>query len=79
VPQSLAHIALNVRDYDEAIAWFTGVLGFTLVAVEYQPEQDKPWVLVASPGAGENAASLLLARAATAEQPAFTGRRRVAL
>jgi catechol 2,3-dioxygenase-like lactoylglutathione lyase family enzyme len=34
VPQSLAHIALIVRDYDEAIAWFTGVLGFTLVADE---------------------------------------------
>ena len=33
--QSLAHIALVVRDYDEAIAWFTGVLGFTLVADEY--------------------------------------------
>ena len=30
--QSLTHIALIVRDYDEAIAWFTGVLGFTLVA-----------------------------------------------
>jgi catechol 2,3-dioxygenase-like lactoylglutathione lyase family enzyme len=29
--QSLAHISLIVRDYDEAIAWFTGVLGFTLV------------------------------------------------
>jgi catechol 2,3-dioxygenase-like lactoylglutathione lyase family enzyme len=61
--QSLAHIALIVRDYDEAIAWFTGVLGFTLVADQYQPEQDKRWVLVA-PGAGENAATLLLARAA---------------
>ena len=45
MPQSLAHIALLVRDYDEAIAWFTGVLGFTLVADEYQPEQDKRWVL----------------------------------
>ena len=48
--QSLAHIALVVRDYDEAIAWFTGKLGFTLVADEYQPEQDKRWVLVAPPG-----------------------------
>ena len=62
--QSLAHIALLVRDYDEAIAWFTGVLGFTLVAHEYQPEQNKRWVLVAPPGAGDNAATLLLARAA---------------
>ena len=91
--QSLAHIALIVRDYDEAIAWFTGVLGFTLVADEVQPEQskhgatssrsdsgggseiatNKRWVLVAPPGAGENAATLLLARAATPEQEAFIG------
>jgi len=73
MPQSLAHIALIVRDYDGAIAWFTGVLGFTLVADEHQPEQDKRWVLVAPPGAGENAATLLLARAATPEQEAFIG------
>ena len=31
MPQSLAHIGLVVRDYDEAIAWFTEKLGFTLV------------------------------------------------
>jgi catechol 2,3-dioxygenase-like lactoylglutathione lyase family enzyme len=73
MPQSLAHIALIVRDYDEAIAWFTEKLGFTLVADEYQREQDKRWVLVAPPGAGENAATLLLARAATPEQEAFIG------
>ncbi len=36
--QSLAHISLIVRDYDEAIAWFTGKLGFTLVEDTYQPE-----------------------------------------
>ena len=69
----LAHIALIVRDYDEAIAWFTEKLGFTLIADEHQPEQDKRWVLVAPPGAGENAATLLLARAATPEQAAFIG------
>jgi catechol 2,3-dioxygenase-like lactoylglutathione lyase family enzyme len=73
VSQSLAHIALIVRDYDEAIAWYTGVLGFTLVADTYQPEQDKRWVLVAPPGSGENAASLLLARASSPEQEAFIG------
>jgi catechol 2,3-dioxygenase-like lactoylglutathione lyase family enzyme len=71
--QSLAHIALVVRDYDEAIAWFTGKLGFTLVADEYQAEQDKRWVLVAPPGAPAGAASLLLARASTPEQEAFVG------
>ena len=73
MPQSLAHIALVVRDYDEAIAWFTSVLGFSLVEDTYQPEQDKRWVLVAPPGAGEGAASLLLARASTPEQAAFIG------
>jgi catechol 2,3-dioxygenase-like lactoylglutathione lyase family enzyme len=73
MPQSLAHIALIVRDYDEAIAWFTGKLGFTLVEDAYQPEQDKRWVLVAPPGAGEGAASLLLARASSPEQEAYIG------
>lgn len=72
MPQSLAHIALIVRDYDEAIAGFTGKLGFTHVADEHKPEQDKRRVLVAPPGAGDDAASLLLARAATPELAAFT-------
>ena len=73
MPQSLAHIALAVRDYDEAIAWFTEKLGFALVADEYQPEQDKRWVLVAPPGAAAGSATLLLARAATPEEAAFIG------
>jgi catechol 2,3-dioxygenase-like lactoylglutathione lyase family enzyme len=46
--QSLANIALIVRDYDEAIAWFTGVLGFTLVA----DERVGPETAAASPGRG---------------------------
>jgi catechol 2,3-dioxygenase-like lactoylglutathione lyase family enzyme len=69
--QSLAHIALVVRDYDEAIAWFTQKLGFVLVADEYQAEQDKRWVLVAPPGPAGT--SLLLARASTPEQARFIG------
>ncbi len=73
MPQSLAHIALVVRDYDEAIAWFTGKLGFTLVADEFQPEQDKRWVLVAPPGAPAGATTILLARASTPEQESFIG------
>ena len=73
MPQSLAHVALVVRDYDEAIAWFTGKLGFTLVADDYQPEQDKRWVLVAPPGAGEGATTILLARASSPEQAEFVG------
>jgi catechol 2,3-dioxygenase-like lactoylglutathione lyase family enzyme len=71
--QSLAHVALVVRDYDEAIAWFTGKLGFVLVADEHQPEQDKRWVLVAPPGSGEGSATLLLARASSAGQERFIG------
>ena len=71
--QSIAHIALVVRDYDEAIAWYCDTLGFSLVADEYQAEQDKRWVLVAPPGAPDGGASLLLARASTPQQTAFVG------
>jgi catechol 2,3-dioxygenase-like lactoylglutathione lyase family enzyme len=71
--QSLAHVALVVRDYDEAIAWFTGKLGFTLVEDSYQPEQDKRWVLVAPPGAAPGSASILLARASSPGQETFIG------
>src|SRR5436853_5102419 len=71
--QSLAHVALVVRDYDEAISWFTETLGFTLVADEHQPEQDKRWVLVAPPGAPEGSATILLARASSPEQASFIG------
>jgi hypothetical protein len=35
------HLDLIVRDYDEAIAWFTGVLGFTGAPDQYSPEPDK--------------------------------------
>ena len=73
MPQSLAHVALIVRDYDEAIAWFTAKLGFVVVADEYQPEQDKRWVLIAPPGAAAGTTSILLARASTPEQEAFIG------
>jgi catechol 2,3-dioxygenase-like lactoylglutathione lyase family enzyme len=73
VPQSLAHIALIVRDYDEAIAWFSDKLGFTLVADEYQPEQEKRWVLIAPPGAAEGGTTILLARASSPEQEEFIG------
>ena len=69
--QSIAHVALVVRDYDEAIAFFTEKLGFTLVADDYQAEQDKRWVLVAPPGS--SGTSLLLARASSGEQEVFIG------
>ncbi len=70
---AIAHVALVVRDYDEAIAFFTEKLGFTLVEDTYQPEQDKRWVLVAPPGNPEGGATILLARAANEEQAKFVG------
>ena len=73
MPQSLAHIALVVRDYDEAIAYYCDTLGFTLVADQYQPEQDKRWVLVRPPGGAEGATTILLARASNAHQADFIG------
>ena len=69
--QSIVHVALVVRDYDEAIEFYTKKLNFRLVEDTYQPEQDKRWVVVAPPGS--EGASLLLARASTAEQQAFVG------
>ncbi|MGZ8282003.1 MAG: VOC family protein, partial [Allosphingosinicella sp.] len=62
-----------VREYDEAIAWFTEKLSFTLVEDKEVPEQGKRWVIVAPPGAPPGGASLLLARAATPEQSRFIG------
>lgn len=69
----LAHIALIVRDYDEALAFYVGKLGFRLIEDAYQPAQDKRWVVIRPPGAPENAATILLARASTPEQAAFIG------
>ena len=69
--QSIGHVALVVRDYDEAIEFYTKKLHFTLVKDTYQPEQDKRWVLVAPPGS--TGTTLLLARASTPEQKAFIG------
>lgn len=60
-----------VRDYEEAIEFYTQKLRFTLVEDTYQPEQEKRWVVVAPPGASET--TLLLARASTPEQEAFIG------
>jgi catechol 2,3-dioxygenase-like lactoylglutathione lyase family enzyme len=69
--QSIIHVALVVRDYDEAIDFYCQKLHFSLVEDTYQPEQDKRWVLVAPPGSG--GLTLLLARASTPEQEAFIG------
>lgn len=70
--QSIIHIALVVREYDEAIEFYCRKLHFTLVEDTYQPEQDKRWVLVAPPGS--TGTQILLARASTPEQENFIGR-----
>lgn len=69
--QSIVHIALVVRDYDEAIEFYTRKLHFTLIEDTYQPEQDKRWVVVAPPGS--TGTTLLLARASKPEQEPFIG------
>jgi catechol 2,3-dioxygenase-like lactoylglutathione lyase family enzyme len=69
--QSIALVSLVVREYDEAIEFFVGKLGFNLVEDSYVPEQDKRWVVVAPPGAVDS--RLLLARASTEEQESRIG------
>ena len=69
--QSIAHVALVVRDYDEAIDFYTKKLHFRLIEDTYQPEQDKRWVVVSPPSSA--GASLLLAKASKPEQEAFIG------
>ena len=69
--QSIVHIALVVRDFDEAIEFYTKKLHFTLVEDTYQPEQDKRWVVVSPPGSVGT--TILLARASEPEQEPFIG------
>jgi catechol 2,3-dioxygenase-like lactoylglutathione lyase family enzyme len=68
--QELAHIALVVADYDEAIDFYTQKLHFTLVEDTILSDT-KRWVLVAPPGA--KGCQLLLAKAATDEQKSRVG------
>lgn len=69
--QSISHIALVVKDYDEAIDFYTKKLHFSLVEDTYQPEQDKRWVVIAPPGS--NGTTILLARASEPQQELFIG------
>ncbi len=69
--QSIVHIALVVRDYDEAIDFYTKKLHFQLIEDTYQAEQDKRWVVVSPPGS--NGTTILLARASKPEQEPFIG------
>ena len=68
--QSLARIAFVVKDYDEAILFFTQKLGFELIE-DTHLEQDKRWVVVAPKGG--NGTSLVLARASDERQRAAVG------
>jgi catechol 2,3-dioxygenase-like lactoylglutathione lyase family enzyme len=69
--QAIAHVSLVVRDYDDAINFYVGKLGFRLLEDSHRPEQNKRWVVVTPPGSA--GASLLLARATSPEQLALVG------
>ncbi len=71
-PSGLLQISYLVRDYDQAIAYFTGMLGFNLLE-DLDLGGGKRWVRVAPQG-GDLGSALLLAKAASAEQEACIGR-----
>jgi catechol 2,3-dioxygenase-like lactoylglutathione lyase family enzyme len=71
VKQAIGLVSLVVRDYEEALAFFVGKLGFELVEDTEVPEQSKRWVVVSPPGARES--RLLLARASSPEQASRVG------
>jgi len=68
--QSIALIALVVREYDEAIRFYVDRLGFSLVEDTFVPDQNKRWVVIAPPGSKTR---LLLARAVGQEQTSRIG------
>ncbi|MEZ9764255.1 VOC family protein [Vibrio splendidus] len=69
--QNIVHIALVVKDYDEALDFYVNKLKFDLIEDTYLPEEDKRWVVVAPPSS--TGVSLLLARASKPEQLDFIG------
>jgi len=68
--QRLAHVALVVNDYDEAIKFYTEKLNFRLVE-DTKLSETKRWVMIAPTGSGE--CCLLLAKAASEEQKSRIG------
>lgn len=70
MPQTIGHVALVVRDYDEAVAFFTEKLNFQLIK-DTVVAPGKRWVLVRPPNS--QGASLLLAQASTPEQVSHIG------
>ena len=71
MPQSIAQVALLVKDYDEAITFFVTKMKFELTEDTYQSAQDKRWVVVSPPGS--SGVSLLLAKASNREQQSLIG------
>jgi catechol 2,3-dioxygenase-like lactoylglutathione lyase family enzyme len=69
--QSIGLVSLVVPEYEPALAFYVGVLGFQLIEDSPVPEQAKRWVVVAPPGAKES--RLLLARASSQEQRSRIG------
>lgn len=69
--QSLVNISLLVKDYDEAIDFYTNKLHFELLEDKYQPKQDKRWVVISPPNS--KGTCILLARASKPEQEDFIG------
>jgi len=69
--QSILHIAILVKDYDQALDFYVNKLKFELIEDTYQPEQNKRWVVVSPPGS--NGVTLLLARASKSDQNYFVG------
>jgi len=69
--QSILHIAILVKDYDQALDFYVNKLKFELIEDTYQPEQNKRWVVVSPPGS--NGVTLLLARASKSDQNHFVG------
>jgi catechol 2,3-dioxygenase-like lactoylglutathione lyase family enzyme len=72
--QTIGYVALVVRDYDEALAFFTHSLGFTVIEDAVAKDRlgnDKRWVIVSPPGS--RGTSLLLARASTPEEASRVG------
>lgn len=71
MPQHLSQLALTVRDYDEAIAFFVGALGFTLLE-DTDMGNAKRWVRI-RPAGQEGGPDILLARAVNPQQLASVG------
>ena len=71
--QYVSLVSLVVKDYDEALAFYVGKLGFRLIEDSVVPEQSKRWVVIEPPGASGQGAKLLLARGVGPEQTSRIG------